>query len=140
MSGTFRTWLKFNAVGVIGIGVQLLVLTLLTSGVNLNYLLATVLAVESAVLHNFVWHERWTWIERTRGKSGGLTGRLIRFHLANGLISIAGNLVLMWLLVSHLKLHYFVANLIAIGTCSIVNFLASDRLVFIQGESDGISS
>ena len=126
----FRHWLKFNAVGLIGIGIQLLTLTILASVVKLNYLVSTFLAVETAVLHNFVWHERWTWIDRTRQSTGGVIGRLIRFHLSNGLISIGGNLALMWLLVSHLHLHYFVANLIAIGSCSVVNFFASDRLVF----------
>lgn len=138
MSGAFRTWLKFNAVGIAGIGVQLLALTALKSGLKLNYLAATLFAVETAVLHNFVWHERWTWAERTRDNAGGIAGRLIRFHLANGLISIAGNLVLMWFLVSRLSLHYFLANLIAIATCSIVNFLASDRLVFRREETGGI--
>ena len=118
----FRTWLKFNAVGII-----------LRTGLGADYLVATFLAVEAAVLHNFIWHERWTWVERTRQKAGGVIGRLFRFHLANGLISIAGNLVLMWLFVSRLHLHYFLANLIAIGTCSIVNFFASDRLVFRSG-------
>ena len=88
------------------------------------------MAVESAVIHNFIWHERWTWLERTEGDAQRNLGRLLRFHLANGLISIAGNLVLMWLLVSQLHLHYFVANVMAIGTCAILNFLASDRLVF----------
>ena len=129
----FRTWLKFNAVGIIGVGVQLAALAILRTGIGVDYLVATFLAVEAAVLHNFIWHERWTWVERTRQKAGGVIGRLFRFHLANGLISIAGNLVLMWLLVSRLHLHYFIANLIAIGTCSIVNFFASDRLVFRSG-------
>lgn len=136
MTGTLRTWLKFNAVGIVGVGVQLLVLTLLQGGLKVNYLVATFLAVESAVLHNFAWHERWTWVERTRGNAGGVVGRLIRFHLANGLISIAGNLVLMWIFVSQLHLHYFLANLLAIGTCSIINFFASDRLVF-RSDPDG---
>jgi len=130
VTSTFRVWLRFNAVGLIGIGVQLLALTLLKSVLGLNYLAATVLAVEAAVLHNFVWHERWTWVERTRLSEGGVLGRLIRFHLSNGLISIGGNLLLMWLFVSRLHLHYFLANIVAIGTCSIVNFLASDHLVF----------
>jgi len=129
----FRTWLKFNAVGIIGVGVQLAALAILRTGIGVDYLVATFLAVEAAVLHNFIWHERWTWVERTRQEAGGVIGRLFRFHLANGLISIAGNLVLMWLLVSRLHLHYFIANLIAIGTCSIVNFFASDRLVFRSG-------
>jgi putative flippase GtrA len=130
LTGGFRHWLKFNAVGIVGIGVQLLVLAILTTGLKVNYLIATVLAVETAVLHNFVWHERWTWVERTRQTAGRRLGRLVRFHLTNGLISIGGNLFLMWVFVSQLHLHYFVANLIAIGSCSIVNFFASDRLVF----------
>ena len=133
MTGVFRTWLKFNAVGIIGVGVQLAALAILRTGLGADYLVATFLAVEAAVLHNFIWHERWTWVERTRQKAGGVIGRLFRFHLANGLISIAGNLVLMWLFVSRLHLHYFLANLIAIGTCSILNFFASDRLVFRSG-------
>jgi putative flippase GtrA len=133
VTGVFRTWLKFNAVGIIGVGVQLAALSILRTGLGVDYLVATFLAVEAAVLHNFIWHERWTWVERTRQKAGGVIGRLFRFHLANGLISIAGNLVLMWLFVSRLHLHYFLANLIAIGTCSIVNFFASDRLVFRSG-------
>ena len=141
MSGrdTFRVWLKFNAVGLVGIGVQLLVLTILKTGLSLNYLAATVIAVESAVLHNFAWHERWTWAESTRLNATGVVGRLVRFHLANGLISIAGNLVLMWLFVSRFHLHYFLANIMAIATCSILNFLASDRLVFRREHSSGIS-
>ena len=132
-------WLKFNAVGLIGVGVQLLVLTILKSGFGVNYLAATVIAVETAVLHNFVWHERWTWLERTKLSAGGVTARLIRFHLANGSISIAGNLVLMWLFVSQLHVNYFLANIVAISTCSIINFLASDRLVFRKEPSGGIS-
>jgi len=130
VSGVFRVWLKFNAVGIAGMGVQLLALIALTAGLGLNYLMATFLAVETAVLHNFAWHERWTWVERTRFSTGGAISRLIRFHIANGLISIGGNLILVWLFVSQLRLHYFLANLIAIGACSIMNFFASDRLVF----------
>ena len=139
MNSTFRVWLKFNAVGLIGIGVQLVILSLLKTGLGWDYLIAPAVAVEITVLHNFIWHERWTWLETTRSNSDGLAGRLIRFHLTNGLISIAGNLLLMWTFVSQLHLHYFLANVIAIATCSILNFVASDRLVFRREHSRGIS-
>ena len=139
MTSTFRIWLRFNAVGLIGIGVQLVTLTILKSVLGLNYLVATIIAVETAVLHNFTWHEHWTWQERTRSNASGLAGRLIRFHLANGLISILGNLFLMWLFVSHLHLHYFLANILAIASCSIANFLASDHLVFRKETTGGNS-
>lgn len=46
-------WLKFNAVGAIGIGLQLSVLALLRSGFGWNYLFSTALAVEITVVHNF---------------------------------------------------------------------------------------
>jgi putative flippase GtrA len=124
-----RHWLKFNAVGVIGVGVQLLVLTFLKSGLQLNYLLATFLAVEAAILHNFVWHQRWTWSER-QGNRSRILRRLIRFNFTNGLISLAGNMTVMWFLVSRFRLHYLLANMIAIIVCSLVNFIVSDRFVF----------
>jgi putative flippase GtrA len=52
-------WLKFNAAGGVGINVQLAVLLVLNSGFHMSYLPATAaFAVEMAVLHNFLWHER----------------------------------------------------------------------------------
>ena len=61
---TVLRWIKFNAVGGIGIGVQLGALAALRSWLKLDYLLATGLAVEIAVVHNFLWHERYTWADR----------------------------------------------------------------------------
>ena len=134
MTTVLRHWLKFNAVGIIGVGVQLLVLSVLKSGFGMNYLLATFLAVETTIVHNFIWHERWTWIDRTH-KVGSVLARLLRFNLANGLISLAGNLGLMWLFVSRFNLNYVLANLMAIVLCSLLNFLVSDRLVFHGGRT-----
>jgi len=63
---TFARWWKFNFVGAIGIGVQFAALFFLKSVFGLNYLAATALAVEAAVMHNFVWHEQFTWADRVR--------------------------------------------------------------------------
>lgn len=117
---------RFSLVGGIGIGVQLAVLGVLTA-MRMNYLLATALAVESAVLHNFLWHQRFTWAERT---GQGTLRSLLRFHLSNGLISLLGNLLLMRWLVGFLHLHVMVANLSTITICWLANFVASDRWVF----------
>ena len=127
---TFRRWLKFNVVGGIGIGVQLAALAIFRSLLHLDYLLATLLAVETAVLHNFLWHERFTWADRPAARFRHSLVRLVRFNASNGLISILGNLLLMRLLVGGLGMQYFVANLIAIAVCSLVNFLLSDCFVF----------
>jgi putative flippase GtrA len=59
-------WCKFNFVGGIGIGVQFAALFLLKSVLHFDYLAATAIAVEAAVVHNFVWHEQFTWADRTK--------------------------------------------------------------------------
>jgi len=121
--------MKFNLVGGVGIAVQLLMLWLLTT-CGVSYLLATALAVESAVLHNFVWHERFTWVDRCNGRVLQSVGRLLRFNLSTGAVSMVGNLLLMRLLVGHAHLRPILANMIAISACSILNFIVSDRWVF----------
>jgi putative flippase GtrA len=122
--------MKFNAVGGIGIVVQLAALALLRSLLKLDYLLATGLAVEIAVIHNFCWHERFTWADRPAARPFRSLVRLIKFNASNGAVSIVGNLLLMGLLVGELKFNYVVSNLLAIVVCSLVNFLLGDRFVF----------
>jgi putative flippase GtrA len=129
--------MKFNVVGSIGIGVQLAVLLYLKSGFHLSYLLATALAVEAAVVHNFLWHERFTWADRVHVTWRQSMLRLLRFNCTTGAVSILGNVALMKLLVEAAHLNYLMANAITIPACSVVNFVVSDRLVF--GERDQYS-
>jgi putative flippase GtrA len=125
----FIRWLKFNAVGAIGILVQLVVLTILKSGLGVNYLVATAAAVETAVLHNFLWHERFTWADR---KSRARFEKLVKFNLSNGAISLIANLAVMKIMAGALGMNYLVANMISIAICSLANFLVSDVFVFTR--------
>ena len=122
-------WLKFHLVGAIGVGVQLGILTVLAGAFGVHYLLATALAVEAAILHNFFWHERWTWRDRTR--PGSVTGGMLRFNFSTGTVSLVGNLGLMRLLVGSLGWHYLPANIITIAACGLLNFLLSHYWVFV---------
>jgi putative flippase GtrA len=138
-SGTFLRWMKFNAVGGIGIGVQLAALAVFRSWLKLDYLLATGLAVELAVIHNFVWHERFTWADRPAARPVQSLVRLAKFNASNGVVSIVGNLLLMRLLVGRLKFNYVLSNCVAIVVCSLLNFLLGDRFVFdAKGGSDAV--
>ena len=123
-------WIKFNAVGAGGIAVQLLVLTALTSLLKIDYLIATAFAVEAAIIHNYLWHERFTWVDRATESSWM---RFWKFNLSTGLFSIIGNMLLMKALVEGGHLNYVAANLITIATCSVVNFVVSDLFVFEEG-------
>jgi len=126
MNGWVR-WMKFNAVGGMGILIQLGVLAFLTEALRVPYLVATAVAVETTILHNFIWHERFTWADR---KSRDRLGRLLRFNATTGMFSIIGNIFFTKLLVTAGQGHIS-ANIGAIALCSIINFLLNDRVVFV---------
>src|SRR5947209_8400715 len=103
---------------------------ILFSGLHVNYMAATAVAVEVAVLHNFAWHERYTWKDRAHGGSRALLLRLARFHAGNGLVSIIGNLALMRLFVGGFAMNHYLASGASIGICSALNFAVSEWFVF----------
>jgi putative flippase GtrA len=131
---TLVRWCKFNVVGGMGILVQFAALFFLKSVMHFNYLFATAVAVEAAVVHNFVWHEQFTWADRTRPDRAESwrrsLPRLLRFNLSNGAVSILGNLALMKVMVGQGHMNYLLANAIAIALCSLANFLVSETWVF----------
>lgn len=126
----WRRWGVFNLVGLLGFAVQLSTLFLLKRFAGFGYMVATTIAVEIAVLHNFIWHEHVTWSDVVRPLRHGVLQRLIRFHIANGIISILGNLAITWALVECLHVPYLVANGVSVLICSLLNFVAADRFVF----------
>ena len=124
-------WVKFNVVGVLGFGLQVGALFVLTHTTHrLSYLTATAVAVELAVLNNFIWHQRWTWRDRPSLTRGETLRRLAKFNITNGLLSLVGNLILMSLLVGPLGLPIAGASVLSVAACSICNFILGDRLVF----------
>jgi putative flippase GtrA len=120
----------FVLVGALGLVVQLTTLRVLAMSAGLHLLIATAIAAEAAILHNFLWHEGWTWAARIVPFRGAVLARLLRFHLANGLVSIVGNVALMGLFVAGLALNYLFANVLAVAVCALLNFLSADFLVF----------
>ena len=122
-----KRFLRFNLVGLLGIALQLTTLAILNRALPHHYLLTSTLAVELTLLHNFVWHLRYTWPE-TRSPLAAL----LRFHLSNGLISVIGNLALMRLFVHSLHARILVANAVAISCCGVANFLLAHYWAFAR--------
>jgi putative flippase GtrA len=113
--------------------VQLGTLAVLTHGAGLPAAAAAAIAVEIAVLHNFVWHERWTWRDRTGGGRAGVFARLARFHAAAGMVSLAGNVGITLTLIEWLHLPVLIANTVAVTALGVLNFVIADGYVFESG-------
>jgi putative flippase GtrA len=124
-----RRFIRFNVASALGVGVQLGALWILMRGLHVGYLAATVVAVLAAVAHNFVWHWRWTWADRAIPLRG-VPAALARFVAANGAVSLAGNVVVMALLVQGAGVPPVTANLAAIGGCGLLNYWLGDTVVF----------
>ena len=125
---TAHRWGLFNLIGCGGFVVQMTALSLLTRGFGWHFGWATALAIELAILHNFVAHTRWTWADRpARGRA--LAATFARYQFAKSL-SIAANLAITAWLVSHLSLPVEAASAAAVLSLSVVNFLVADAVVF----------
>jgi putative flippase GtrA len=126
---THARWLRFNAVGIAGFAVQMVVLAVLAP--QLPLAAAVTLAVAAAATHNFAWHERVTWpglpaTSRWR--------RWLAFLGTTGLISVAANIAVTTG-VTALGVPVLAANSVAVAVASTANYFVSDRVVFHQREA-----
>jgi putative flippase GtrA len=131
-----RRWWRFNLVGIGGFALQLGMLWILARVFSMHYLVATALAVEIAVLHNFAWHEAWTWQNL---EPANRWRRLLRFNLANGFLSIASNVLFTLLLMQWMGLPLLAANAIAVIIMALLNFALAESWVFAKKGTDSLT-
>jgi putative flippase GtrA len=132
-------FVRFNVVGAIGIIVQLALIWLLADVAGWRADAATAVAVTATVLHNFVWHLRWTWADRApRGRA--VVSALARFALTNGLLSLAGNVAIVFALTDRWHVPAVGANAIAIVVCGVINYAAANVMVFTPASRATVSA
>lgn len=90
---------------------------------------ATACSALTAVVHNFIWHERWTWSDRG-GDVATRTRRFAGYLATTGATSLVSNVVLVAFFAGLFTLPPRVALALAVVSTSVVNFLISDRLTF----------
>jgi putative flippase GtrA len=131
----------FVTVAALGFGVQIAAIALLTSVAGIPVPIATAVGVMIAMVHNFAWHERWTWADRTtpstplRTGSGHAIARLMKFAASVGFVSLTGTVVLTTLYVSLLRIPVVLANLLAVWSTAFLNYLVLDRVIYQELES-----
>ena len=107
---------KFLVVGGLGTLVNTGILIIFYHLLHLALVVASALATELAIGHNFLWNDHWTF-----GRRGMSLHRFVRFNV----VSLGGQcvtVVTLWMLVGYARLHFVVANLIGIGLAVIWNF------------------
>lgn len=137
-------FIKFGIVGASGVVVNLTVLHLgheyLFNAIEAGYkkpYLSLALAIALATLNNFTWNRLWTWSDRQhataveegqRLRKRSLLAQLGQYATASWLGILLQYALTLWL--THLGLHYLIANVTAIVIASVSNFIANDRWTF----------
>ena len=119
-AGAMR-FLKFGLVGLSGVLVNEGLLWLLTENFGLYYLLSAAIAVETAIITNFILNDIWTFRDRRTPGNKSLLGRGLKFNL----VSLGGlgiNIAILWTFTEVVGISYLIANLIGIAGATLWNF------------------
>lgn len=130
LAGRFATFLLTSFAGFV---VQIAALWWLTARLSFNYVIATTIAIELAIVFNYVVHEKWTWNDRPAACNRERWSRLVRFNFMTALTSIAGGVCITAGLVEWLGMAPVAANVISVVALGIVNFAGAGTLVFRAG-------
>jgi putative flippase GtrA len=117
---------RFLVVGLLGIGVNQLLLWVFVEAFGVFYLLAAVLASQGSTAFNFAGVESWVFHGAGRR---GIVKRFLAFDVLNSL-SLLLRLPILFVLTSGLHLHYLLSNLMAIGVLTVVRFVVADRVIW----------
>jgi dolichol-phosphate mannosyltransferase len=116
-------FLKFCLVGGSGILVNMFFFWIFYKKLEIYSLFASFLAIQIAILNNFIWNDKWTWREKRKPGIKNFFKRLGKFAITSNLTSASGNLLGIWFFLNILKWHYLFANFLAISLGVILNFL-----------------
>ena len=114
-------FVKFGLVGLSGILVNEGLLWLLTENYGLYYLLSAAIAVETAIITNFILNDIWTFRDRRTPGNRSLLGRGLKFNL----VSLGGlgiNIAILWTVTEVVGISYLISNLIGIAGATLWNF------------------
>lgn len=126
---------KFGISGVLGLGVNQVVLWLLVSTLGFNYLIAAAVGSQASTAAAFLINE--TWVFRGQGVAHDLRstlGRLIVFDALNA-ASLLLRLPVLYVLTSLAHVNYLLSNLVAIGVFMLVRFVVADGWIWQAGSA-----
>ena len=127
-------FLKFCTVGAGGVVVNMFFFWLFYKKLGMYSLVASFLAIQLAIINNFLWNDKWTWKERRKPGAGEFSKRLAKFAFASNLVSALGNLVGVFVFLNLLKWYYLFSNFLAISLGVILNFLVNHYWTYSQNK------
>lgn len=121
-----KVFFKFSVVGFSGVLVNLAVYSFLLH-LKMLYLWAAGISFVVAVTNNFYWNYIWTF--RNKGRHKSVERKYLDFFLIS-LVNFLVNLILLRVFVEVFYLDKIVAQLLAVGLASVLNFAGNFLITF----------
>ena len=117
-------FMKYSLVGVSGVFVNLGLYLFLTRYYEISQLVAPLIAIESALISNFILNNFWTFGKRIT--QSRIRVKFVKFHLVSGFSALINYSAFLTLFLVF-GLYDILANLIGIGLAAIVNYLINSN-------------
>jgi putative flippase GtrA len=122
---------KFMIVAWIGMAVNTACLYLFKGVWGMRLIPASMLAIEVAIIHNFIWLRYWAWSGRVvDGKRPPFFRQLFIYNIATGAVDLVANVSILWLLATLFGVHYLLANIIGMILGPFIKFWVNEKLIF----------
>ena len=125
---------KFMAVAWLGMVVNTGCLYLFKGVLGIRLIPASMMAIEIAIIHNFIWFRSWTW--RDREHQPPFFRQLIKFNLATGAVDFSANIAVLWSLSTFFGVHYLLANVLGMIAPPFIKFWLNEKLIFRESPDD----
>ncbi len=117
-------FMKYSLVGVSGVFVNLGLYLFLTRYYEISEVVAPIIAIESALISNFILNNFWTFGKRIT--QSRIRVKFVKFHLVSGFSALINYSAFLTLFLVF-GLYDILANLIGIGLAAIVNYLINSN-------------
>ncbi len=122
--------LSFQFIGWIGTGVNLAVLWLCYDVLSWPLLVSGALAIEVAIIHNFVWYYFWTWNDRVAFTVRDFLTLFIRYNIFTAAIDFIIRLGILWILTEYYGVHYIISDIVGMFIAPLLKYITNDAYIF----------
>jgi dolichol-phosphate mannosyltransferase len=128
----YKRFFNFQMVAWSGTVVNLVVLWLLHGVLGWHLLISGAIAIETAIITNFILYFYFTWGERRKSGKRNFFRKLIRYNLITASIDFIVRLTVLWVLTEWIGIYYLLSDIIGMTVTPFFKYYANDHLIFKQ--------
>lgn len=125
-----KKFVKFCIVGGTGVFVNLGMALILKNLFEIDYRISAFIAIQTAIVNNFIWNYLWTWKEMKTEEIYSLLMMFVKFYVSSGITAVVVNMGILVFLKEVACLNWLISHIIGIGFGTIANFLISHFWTF----------